>query len=87
MLLILSIPNGRVNSIRWKHQKKIIKLLGSKALKDPELNLIVKWLCKTFHTAFSARIEILFHLRALRSYLTARALIAKTLDEITINNL
>ena len=56
-------------------------------MQDIDLNLIAKWLCKTSNTAFSARIEIPFHLRAQRSYLAYRALIAQTLGEITKNNL
>ena len=85
--MTLSIPDGKVNRIRWKHQKKIFKLLGSKAMQETDLNLIAKWLCKTCSMAFSARIEIPFHLRALRSYLAYRAFIAQTLGEITKNNL
>ena len=87
MQMTLSIPSGKVNRIRCQHQKKIFKLLVSKPKEDTDLNLIAKWLCKTCSMAFSARIEILFHLRALISYLTYRALIAQTLGEITKNNL
>ena len=87
MELTLSNLNSKVSRIGWKHQKKIIRSLGCLVEKDSKLKHIVRWLFKTSNTAIFAKIDPLFHLKALRSYLPTRVIIAKIPNEIRKNSL